>query len=434
MAKEKHPPALYALFFTEMWERFGFYSMLAIFSLHMVEPLNGAFGGGMGFSKEKTSQIYGIYIALVYASPFFGGLVADRLLGFWRTIAIGGVLMMLGYFSLVMKGNLPFYGGLALIIAGNGLFKPNISTMVGNCYRDRPHLKDAGFNIFYMGINIGAVFSPLAASFAKTNYSWHHAYGVAGVGMAISLLIMFATRKMTAVGDPGAQSRSRATDKQVEKEPGEGLRVRALFIIYGVVVLFWMAFHQNGLTLNFWAKNSTAPLAGIDFAKQAELTQAINPFFVVFFTLFVIVPFWSWLRRRKQEPSTPAKMMIGMLLTALAFTLMGVAGLVGGDTGQVSAFWLISAYGVVTLGELCLSPMGLSVVSKLAPQRNAGLYMGLWFVATAIGNYLSGAVGILWAKLAHSTFFFILVGSSIFAAIILFSQLTRLKKALALVE
>ncbi|PID39044.1 MAG: dipeptide/tripeptide permease [Proteobacteria bacterium] len=442
MADDKHPKALYALFFTEMWERFGFYCMLAIFVLYMVEPIAGSFGGGLGFTKGKASQIYGLYVGLVYFTPIIGGLVADRFLGYLKTIFLGGLFMMAGYFLLAVKSVPTFYSGLGAIIIGNGLFKPNISTMVGNVYLDRPHLKDAGFNIFYMGINIGAVFSPLAASFVKTAFNWNYAFATAGIGMGLSLLILLGTRKLTAVGDTviadkktkAAEAKHNDKPATVVREPGEKLRVQALFIIYVVVIVFWMAFHQNGLTLNFWAKNNTLPLAGINFAKQAELTQAINPFFVVFHTLLIIVPFWAWLRRKGKEPSTPAKMMLGMMLTAAAYGLMASAGLLGGDTGKVSAYWLIATYGTITLGELCLSPMGLSVVSKLAPQRSAGTFMGLWFVSTATGNYLSGAVGSLWDKVPPSTFFLILVGSSIFAAFVLRLVLRRLENALDLVS
>ncbi|MCK5800623.1 MAG: peptide MFS transporter [Deltaproteobacteria bacterium] len=444
MAKEKHPNALYALFFTEMWERFGFYSMLAIFTLYMVEPITGSFGGGLGFTKGKASQIYGLYIGLVYFTPIIGGIVADRFFGYVKTIFMGGLFMMGGYFLLSIKSVPTFYGGLLAIILGNGLFKPNISTMVGHVYADKPHLKDAGFNIFYMGINIGAVFSPLAASFVKTTFNWNYAFATAGVGMAVSLVILLATRKITAAGDTVMADRAaqkanagkgeKTASIEPEKEPGEKLRIQALFIIYVVVIVFWMAFHQNGLTLNFWAKNNTLPLLGISFAKQAELTQAINPFFVVFHTLFVIVPFWAWLQRRGKEPSTPTKMMVGMMLTGAAYGLMATASLLGGDHGKVSAYWLISTYSTITLGELCLSPMGLSVVSKLAPKRSSGTYMGLWFVSTATGSYLAGAVGSIWDKVSHSTFFLMLVASSIVAAFILRLVLRRLEAALDIVS
>ena len=429
-SKRSHPRGLYALFFTEMWERFSFYCMLSVLTLYMNAPV---VDGGLGFSSDRSTQIYGLYIAFVYFTPLFGGILADRVLGYGRTIIIGGVAMMLGHILLAFEAIEMFYGGLIALIIGNGLFKPNISTMVGNLYRDNPELKDSGFNIFYMGINIGAFISPLIATWMKNSYGWHFAFGAAGIGMLISLIVFLGTRRFTSAGERAPETAVKVQTSPAERK-SEGLRVQALFILYAVVILFWMAFHQNGSTLNFWARDNTLPLFGIDFEKRAEITQAINPFFVVVFTLFLVVPFWRWLRKRGKEPSTPTKIMLGMLLTALAFAVMGFAGLSGGDAGRVSALWLVSGYGVVTLGELCLSPMGLSVVSKLAPARHAGVFMGLWFVATAIGNYLSGAIGGFWDDWPHSQFFFFLTGSSLVAAFILWRVLGRLDAAMRSAE
>jgi POT family proton-dependent oligopeptide transporter len=212
----------------------------------------------------------------------------------------------------------------------------------------------------------------------------------------------------------------------------ERIRVRALFIIFGVVMLFWMAFHQNGMTLIRWARDHTSPFLGIDFRTNAALTKAINPALVIILTPLLVM-FWTALRKRNWEASTPRKMMFGMLLTASCFLVMGIGGLQGGDYGQVSIWWLLGGYFLVTLGELCVSPMGLSVVSKLAPPRHGGLLMGGWFVATALGNYLAGAIAVYWQRWDHSTFFFLLVGTSLLAAAVLWLVMGRLEHAMSLV-
>ncbi len=414
-----------------MWERFSFYCMMALLTLYMDAPESE---GGLGFHENSSSQIYGFYKGFLYFTPLFGGLLADRLWGFTRTIFAGGIAMMAGHLALAGEGLAFFYAGLCLLIIGNGLFKPNISTMVGNLYHRNPDLKDQGYNIFYMGINIGAFIAPLVANGLKNAVGWHTAFGAAAVGMALSLVIFYLCRKLVVEGE-------RTASRVVEQTPsvnGDGvansvagnerLRIQALFIIFGVVVLFWMAFHQNGLTLSRWARDHTEPFLGIDFRDNAALTLCINPFLVIVLTP-ILVMFWGWLKRIGWEVSTPKKMAIGMVLTASCFLVMAMGGLAGGNAGRVSVFWLIGGYFLVTIGELCLSPMGLSVVSKLAPARHAGLFMGGWFVATAFGNYLSGAIGVFWREWSHSAFFFFLVVTSLGAAAVLALFLPRLEAA-----
>lgn len=458
MEKLKHPTGLKILFFTEMWERFGFYTMLAIFTLYLDEY----------FHHPRPGSIYGAFLALVYFTPIAGGFIADRFLGFRKTILIGGILLALGYFSLSIplretkeieeeivkaekvhkekfkeweervlklksegkkseerapkyegperrKGRWIFYLGLLLIVCGNGLFKPNISVMVGNLYDEKNPLKDSAFNIFYMGINIGALFAPMAASFLRNNFGWNYAFGAAGLGMVISVLIFSFFKKYIAHAEISKHEESSVKNIVLSQED-EKKRILALLVIYLIVIFFWMSFHQNGFTLTFWGRDCTKPFLG--YKIPAELFQTINPFFVIVLTP-VVINLFSSLRKHGLEPSTPGKMIIGMLLTATCFGIMAIAGLVGGDYGLVSIWWLISAYAVITFGELCLSPMGLSFCSKVAPPRFRGLMMGGWFGATAIGNYLSGAIEPLWNKLPHSQFFLFLVITSLFAALLL---------------
>lgn len=471
MAEEKlkHPKGLYVLFFTEMWERFGFYTMLAIFTLYMDEY----------FHFKNPGTIYGIYLAVVYFTPIAGGMVADRLLGFRRTIVLGAICMALGYGLLSVKAPQPaenesavvaaqeahkanvkaweersvearkagvkfeeptppyegpnrtagrnlFFLALACIIVGNGLFKPNISVMVGNLYPEGSPLKDAAFNIFYMGINIGAFFAPIAAGILRNTMGWWYAFGAASLGMVVSLIIFLSFTRHIAHAEIGRHADSLVKGPELTRRQ-EWNRIGALLAIYVIVILFWMSFHQNGFTLTLWARDATGPIFG-RWQIPAEMFSAANAFFVVALTPLVVW-FWSVLRRRGKEPSTPAKIGFGMLLTAAAFAIMGVAGLMGGDFGRVSPFWLIAAYGVVTLGELNLSPMGLSFCSKVAPPRFRGMMMGMWFGATACGNYLSGAVEPLWDQWKHSSFFFFLVACSLFAAVVLRLVLKRVNEA-----
>ncbi len=458
MEKLKHPVGLKVLFFTEMWERFGIYTMLAIFTLYLDEH----------FHYPHPGTIYGAFLALVYFTPIAGGFVADRLLGFRKTIILGGLLLALGYGLLSVplketseveeqiakaenqqkenfkkweervlelkkegkasqepapkyygperkKGRWIFFLGLLLIVCGNGLFKPNISVMVGNLYEEGNPLKDSAFNIFYMGINIGALFGPMVASFLRNKFGWSFAFAAAAVGMVFSVVIFRSFKRFIEHAEIAHHKDSVVKNVNLTKEE-EKKRIFALLVIYAIVILFWMSFHQNGFTLTFWGRDCTKPFMG--FKIPAELFQTINPFFVIVLTP-IVVSLFKFLRERKMEPSTPGKMMIGMLLTATSFGIMTLAGISGGDKGLVSIWWLVSAYAVITFGELCLSPMGLSFCSKVAPPRFRGVMMGGWFGATAIGNYLSGAIEPFWDKLPHSQFFFFLVVSSLFAALLL---------------
>ena len=411
--RRRHHPGLAVLFLTEMWERFSFYCMLSILTLYMDESLH--------FSHEASSLVWGGYNGLVYFTPLLGGLLADRILGFRKAILIGAVLMGFGHLSLAFAPLPFFFAGLILLICGNGMFKPNISTILGNLYRDMPEKRDDAYNIFYMGINLGAFFSPLVASYLRNNYGWHAAFGAAGIGMVIALVIFTVFRKTVAAGELTAEEReSRATTHTVQlTRKQEKDRITALLMIFAVVVVFWMVYDQNGLTLTFWARDNT------ETTIAPEIFQSVNPVFILLFTP-MLVGFWNILRRRRKEPATATKIALGMLLTAATFGLMMLAGLLGGDHGRVNVSWLVGSYAVITLAELMLSPMGLSLVSRLAPPRKAGMLMGGWFAATALGGWLSGVVGELWDKMEHSTFFGLLTLASIAAFIVLLLLLRRL--------
>ncbi|MEZ5014158.1 MAG: peptide MFS transporter [Chitinophagales bacterium] len=538
----KHPGGLYVLFFTEMWERFGYYLMLGIFSLYMLDNWDN---GGMGFAAAKKSDIYGTYLGLVYLTPFIGGLLADRLLGYRRSIFIGGSLMALGYFGLSIHDTTAFYVSLLLIILGNGFFKPNISTLVGNLYNDDRYKmnKDAGYNIFYMGINIGAFICNFLAAFMRINYGWNLAFMLAGCGMVLGLIIFAAgtskvrsadVRKPTQPGDlplwkifatvilpmflfglvgyfiNGITSATNpdgnifGTDtndafligcvpviffflymwfKANKEDKGP---IGALLSVYACLVIFWAVFHQNGDALTVWAKdysnrempafisgaaekvnmaqvteydasvnydaatfaayidslkavkNATTDEAAAkemgemialrershDYFKNlpenkrpekgselllvsTEIYQSVNPFWVIVFTPLV-VGIWSFLRKRKKEPTTPTKIAIGLLITALsALVMVGAVKSVNIDNDKASIFWLYGTYTVVTIGELCLSPMGLSLVSKLSPPRLTALMMGGFFLSTSVGNKFAGILSGMWEKYEDKSNFFL---------------------------
>jgi POT family proton-dependent oligopeptide transporter len=417
-----HPKGLMTLFFTEMWERFGFYTMLAVFVLYMDETL--------GWSDAFKGQVYGLYLGFVYFTPIAGGWIADKFLGYRKTIIIGAIVLGSGYLLLSFSGPDKiwlFYTALAVVIIGNGLFKANISVLVGNLYKEGSTNKDAGYNIFYMGINLGAFIAPLAATWLHDYFgSYQSAFAAAAIGMLLSLVVFEIWKKNYLHAEQrDVHSGTQGTEEQVSPEK-ERARIIALLTIFAIVIFFWMAFHQNGFALTLFAQRSTVL---IDWLKP-ETYATFNPLFILFLTPLV-VGFWGWLRKRGKEPSTPAKMGFGMFISGLSLIILVVAGLMGGnaDANNMGPQWLISTYFVITIGELCLSPMGLSFVSKVAPVRMRGLMMGGWFGATAIGNYLSGLFGGFYNSMPHHMFFGFLVILLFISALLIRVFLKNLKIA-----
>ncbi|MBI2257524.1 MAG: peptide MFS transporter [Flavobacteriia bacterium] len=560
--KKSHPKGLWYLFATEMWERFGYYLMLGIFSLYMLDGWNN---GGMGFDPSKKSDIYGTYLGLVYLTPFIGGLLADRILGYRRSIIIGGLMMASGYFCLSIHSTFSFYLALFLIILGNGFFKPNISTLVGNLYSndELKDKKDAGYNIFYMGINIGAFICNFVAAYMRINFGWGYAFAAAGVGMLIGVLIFVSgTKHIKHVdvikpksdGDmktskilgltvlpmfifgvigyllPGNFLGSDTNDAFIigclpvigffiylafKSEAKESRAIKALLAVFACVILFFAIFHQNGDALTVWAEDHTdrkmsQTVAGVaddlgmaqvvlnndlvsaddktfndsisvlvnnmnalpkkslkDLKVKAEaskvidqleksrkyfktlpkdqipakgselrlysteLYQSINPFWVIFLTP-VVVGIFGFLRRRNREPSTPSKIAIGLLITALsALVMVGAVYSTNQMSLKAGSIWLLASYGVITLGELCLSPMGLSLVSKLSPPRITALMMGGFFLAISVGNKLSGMLSSLWENIEEKqNFFYLNFFLVLGATIIMFVMLKWLNRVM----
>jgi POT family proton-dependent oligopeptide transporter len=439
----KHPKGLYVLFFTEMWERFGFYLMVALFVYYMNERL--------GMSQSTALKWNSWYSFFVYLSPFFGGVFADRIFGYRRAVLTGASLLGAGYLIIGWPHPLSFYVALALLVFGNGLFKPNISTLVGNLYAQGDARRDSAFSIFYMGINIGAFLAPFVGGLMRQHFGWTAAFATAGAGMVLSFTIFALLREHLAIADQRSSVSAildvpLGPDYEDKPDPPEVERGRivALAIICGIVMIFWAAFQQNAGTLPLWARDNTdrvipmldfgalwhAQIRIVKWEIPPEYYSSVNPIFIILLTP-PLVWLFGRLRRWNLEPSTPAKIGLGMLLTAAAYLVMVTAALRGGNHGKVSMWWLISCYFVITIAELFLSPMGLSMVTKLAPRRMTAMLMGLWFVSTAIGNWLAHqSGGWFWERWSHSDFFLLLVGASLAAAVVLLTQFRRLKAAM----
>ncbi|MEO7445097.1 MAG: peptide MFS transporter [Ferruginibacter sp.] len=509
----RHPRALPFLFFSEMWERFGYYLMIGIFLLYLKNVEQG-----FAMTNSEASDLYGTFIALVFLTPFLGGLLADRYFGYRKSIIAGGLMMGAGY-CLMAVHNLPMlYLSMSLVIVGNGFFKPNISTLLGNLYsvpeyKDR---KDEGYNIFYMGINIGAFICNFFSAAIIILWGWKYAFVAAGIGMFLGVIIFISGTKHYTSGDqlkpmtkadmpfakivltilvpsviagiigwfiPGNIFQSDSNDAFIfacipviyfyaslylrasadEKRP-----IAALLAIFAAVVMFWAVFKQNGTALTIWADNYTNRqvsgtmgdvFRGLSLAEIVEykrdsvnqydnqfrlqkqdgvvlkeynypnyfknvrqenlptdgekvnlwstpLSQSINPGWVILLTPLVVA-FFAFMRRRNKEPTTATKIAFGLLISALSVLVMvGALYATGNGSEKASNWWLVGTYGVITVGELLLSPMGLSLVSKLSPVRITSLMMGGWFLSTSIGNKLSGLLATLWDGYEHKANFF----------------------------
>lgn len=464
---KQHPKGLYVLFFVEMWERFSYYGMRAILSLYMIKA--------MFFDLAFTSSIYGYYTGLVYLTPLIGGYIADRYWGNRKSIITGGVLMTIGQFSLAFSGylyqpavdasityssfifnpqQLTFLVGLTFLIVGNGFFKPNISTMVGSLYpAESIRLRDSAFTIFYMGINLGAFLSPLVAGgLGDTGNPADFKFGFlsAGIGMVLGVLVFMWGQSKYLVTPEGEQvglipaKRDRKDMSNKENQPlskEDRQRVAVIFILAFFVIFFWAAFEQAGVSLTFFAEQQTDRVVGWlnDYVIPASFFQSINALAIIIFApLFAWI--WTKLGDRNMEPSSPLKMSLGLMMLALGFVLL-VFGARIADTGvKVSPMWLVGAYVLHTFGELSLSPIGLSMVTKLSPAKFSSLLMGVWFLANAAANWMAGMLSTLYPEPGTTTyllgftisslgdFFTIFVVMAMLASVILFSVYKLLLK------
>lgn len=540
---KKHPKALPFLFFSEMWERFGYYLMIGIFTLYLKDVKTG-----YGMTEAEAADLYGTFIALVFLTPFVGGLIADRYWGYKKSIVVGGLMMGIGYCLMAVHNITMLYISMTLVIAGNGFFKPNISTLLGNVYSTPEHKtqKDEGYNIFYMGINIGAFICNFFGAALYVMLGWSSAFIAAGIGMLLGVFIFLSGTKHYIAYDVKKEIRredmsfvkiclliflpsviagalgwilpplllgnslfgSASTDAFIfacipviwfyislyNKSAKEEKRpMLALLSIFAVVILFWAVFKQNGSALTTWADRYTnrevtgntekvfdalkfsqplvyqkdsVPLYDEQFRLQKKdgniiktydypsyfknvtteklpaegssisvwatnLSQSINPGWVIFFTPLIVALF-TWLRRKNREPSTATKIAMGLFISALSALVMAGAVYAGNNGAEKSGtWWLFASYGVITIGELFLSPMGLSIVSKLSPPRITALMMGGWFVSTSIGNKLSGVLATMWDNYDNkANYFWLNFVLLMMAAVVCFAMLRWLNNVL----
>ncbi|MEJ7626595.1 MAG: peptide MFS transporter [Ferruginibacter sp.] len=532
----KHPRALPYLFFSEMWERFGYYLMIGIFLLYLKNVEQG-----FAMTNKEASDLYGTFIALVFLTPFIGGLLADRYFGYKRSIIAGGLMMGLGYCLMAIHSLPMLYISMTLVIVGNGFFKPNISTLLGNLYSTPQYetRKDEGYNIFYMGINVGAFICNFFSAAIIIIWGWKYAFIAAGIGMFVGVVIFMAGTKHYKSADirkpmtkedmsfsrilitillpsviagvigwliPGNIFQSDSNDAFIfacipviyfyaslyfRAEKSEKRPIAALLAIFAAVVMFWAVFKQNGTALTIWAdtytdrevsgpvgsvfsgvyladkvayKKDSVELYDAQFRLQKQdgkvlkeynypayyknvapeklpkdeggstlwstpLSQSINPGWVILLTP-LIVAFFAFLRNRNKEPSTPTKIAFGLLISAISVLIMVWAvNASNNGTEKASVWWLIVTYGIITIGELLLSPMGLSLVSKLSPVRITALMMGGWFLATSIGNKLSGVLATMWDGYEDkANFFWVNFALLMIATIIMFAMLKWLNR------
>jgi len=394
-----HPKGLGPLFFTELWERFSYYGMRAILILYMTaSPAQG----GLGFGVKDAASIYGTYTMAVYLTALPGGLAADYLFGARLAVFLGGIVIALGHFSMVFHSTTFFYMGMTFIAIGTGLLKPNISAMVGALYRENDPRRDSGFSLFYMSINIGALAAPLVCGYLaqgesfkglivkfgfEPTQSWHFGFAAAGIGMVLGLIVYMLNRRTLARVGNSRKQRVEG-DKTRTNEPltrDDWKRIAAIVIFFAFTILFWGAYEQKGASLNLFARDLVrTEVFGLRFPPS--YLQSLTPLFVI-----MLAPIFSvlWVRLKDRQPSSPAKFTLGLLFIGLAYLLLVPACMLTAS-GRISPLWLVFLYFLEVCGEMCLSPVGLSTVTKLSPPKLVGIMMGIWFLAASFGSKLAG--------------------------------------------
>ncbi|SDD57590.1 proton-dependent oligopeptide transporter, POT family [Pricia antarctica] len=388
-----HPAGLYVLFFTEMWERFSYYGMRALFTLFLVAETSKQ-NGGFGWSNEEALALYGWYTMLVYVSSIPGGWVADRFLGQKKTVMVGGILLCIGHAILALDSETTFYVGCLFIIFGVGGLKPNISSMVGGLYKPKDERRDLGFYIYYMGINIGGFLAPIICGYVGEQINWHYGFGLAAIGMILGQVVyMWGQKYLVHVGN--LIDRKDEKNREMLNRPLSSVekdRIKVLLISFLLIILFWAAFEQAGGLMNLYAKQKTdRDFFGL-FVVPASVFQSVNSFFII--TLATVVgAFWLKWRKKGKESSSLFKIAVGMIIMALGFGFMSAASMQYESDGSSAMYWLILAYLFHTIGELCASPPSLSFITKLAPLKYASIIMGLYWAATGLGNKVAGLIG-----------------------------------------
>ncbi len=443
---KEHPKGLYILFFTEMWERFSYYGMRAILVLYIVAKVKDGPLGGLGWNDVDALSLYGTYTMMVYLMSIPGGIIADKLLGQKKTVLLGGILLVLGHSILAIHGVVSFYAGIVLIILGVGGLKPNISTMVGGLYKKGDIKRDQGFTIFYIGINVGAFLSSVIVGYVGERIGWHYGFGLAGIGMTLGMIVyLYGQKYLKDVGEkikevtPGDVKGKELLSKMMKDmtalslavllalvgiyalingdilsaflimagavglgmgivvykslSPIERDRVKVMLISFLIIIVFWGAYEQAGGLMNLYTKSKINRMV-LGFQIPASVFQAVNPLFIMLFGT-AVAAYWIKRRRKGKEESGIFKMAIGTMIMGSGFLLMSGAALQANSSlsGKAGLYWLIGAYFLHTIGELCSSPVSLSYITKLAPARFGSIMMGLYFAATGLGNKLAGEIG-----------------------------------------
>ncbi len=427
-----------------MWERFSYYGMRALLVLYMVKflLLPGQADNVIGLATLKAglewvfgplgtqpfaSHIYGLYTGLVYLTPLIGGLIADRWLGQRRTVVIGAALMAVGHFLMAFEAL--FLLALTVLIAGNGAFKPNISTQVGSLYQPGDPRRDRAYSIFYVGINLGAFLAPLVCGTLGEEVGWHYGFGAAGVGMTIGLAVYLYGGRHLPPDELHKARAAGAIQTPMTREERRGLF--AIVVLFLPMALFWASYEQQGNTIALWADDHTDRYINL-LVWRGEIPvtwfQAFNPFMIFAFTPFVIA-LWAWQAQRRREPNTVSKMALGCFLLGLSYVIMAAAAWrAGGD--EASWWWLFAFFAVLTVGELYVSPIGLSLVSKISPARMVSMLMGLWLTAVFVGNLLGGWLGSFWSGMDKTQFFLMIAAVAMLAGAIIFAFNRPLKAVL----
>ena len=411
-----HPVGLYVLFFTEMWERFSYYGMRAILVLYLVaESTADAINPGLNWETGEALGLYGTYTMLVYVASIPGGWIADNLLGQKKSVLYGGILLVLGHSILAVEQMWAFYTGLGLIIAGVGMLKPNISSMVGGLYAKGDVRRDKGFIIFYIGINVGAFLSSLIVGYVGETYGWHYGFGLAGIGMTLGLIqYMYGQKYLSQVGNFIGDKNS-SEGENVLKKPLtliEKDRLVVLFLSFILVIVFWGAFEQAGGLMNIYASEKTDRIL-MGWLVPASWFQSLNAMFIIFLGT-TVAAYWAKRKFKNQLSSSLFKMIIGLIIMGTGFFFMSAATTQFDSQGSSAMYWLVLAYLFHTIGELCISPVALSFITKLAPLKYASLTMGVYFAMTGFGNKLAGILGEASQSMGEFTIF---TGIAIFCVV-----------------